>query len=357
MTGQLQSSSNSLLFALVMAIGLQVLTNGPAHGQDPSDKSLGLYVPDADKEDIPHFPFQRYFTRDQLGRRITFYLSKPRTKKDQSLPLVLCVQGSGSQSIFLRQGDSIASGGPEAAVLRRFSHDVRVLVVEKPGVTFLVQPKRMGSAEEASAVYQEEFSLPRWVEAVNAGLNASLKLDGIDQKRILALGHSEGGQVVCAVAAKNPAITHVACMAGGGPTQLYDLIELAREGKMYDPNASPDERVRQLKTDWEKVLREPDATDKFILGHSHLRWSSFLRSSPIESILKSKAKVFLAQGTNDTKTLPSSADIMYAELIARGRDCTYERIQGADHAFMKPGDKGAGWLATNTKAVDWFLSN
>ena len=94
--------------------------------------------------------------------------------------------------------------------------------------------------------------------------------------------------------------------------------------------------------DWQKVLDDPTATDKFILGHTHLRWSSFLKSSPVAAILKSEAKVFIAQGLDDSNSLPASADVLYAELMARGRSCHYQRIEGGDHAFMTAGDNGEG---------------
>ncbi|MEK6702933.1 MAG: alpha/beta fold hydrolase, partial [Planctomycetota bacterium] len=229
------------------------------------------------------------------------------------------------------------------------------LVVEKPGVVFLVQPKRPGGAEEGTAEFRREHTLERWVEALNAAVKAAVTLPGIDASRVLALGHSEGGQVVCHLAAANAAVTHVAAMAGGGPTQLFDLIELARSGAMGPPQGTEEERVAWLVEQWKEVLKDSDADGKFFLGHPHRRWTSFLKSSPIEGILKSKARVFIAQGSKDTATLPASTDALYAELLAHGRDVTYERVEGGDHGFMTPGDKGEGWKVTHRKAVEWFL--
>lgn len=325
-----------------------------------NSEAVSQYVPREDTKEIRNFPYRRYFTKDKFNRTITFYVSKPREPKETRLPLILCIQGSGSQSVFLEiegpKGKLIGSGGPEAVITRYYSERAYVLVVEKPGVEFLKQPARPGGAEEGSAEFNREFSLSRWVEAVNAATVATMKLPNVDSSRVLALGHSEGGQVACQIAAVNPKVTHVAVMAGGGPTQLYDLIEFARSGDMYDPDATAEQRISQLLSEWKGVLENPNASDKFFLGHAHLRWSSFLGSSPIEAILKSKAKVFIAQGMADTNSLPASADVLYAELMARGRDCTYLRIEGANHAFMLPGDeKGEGWTKTNRKAVDWFL--
>ena len=321
------------------------------------------YLPTQDKQEIENFAFQRYFTKDKFDRKISFYLSRSKTEKSSkaALPLVVCIQGSGSQSIFQKvqtpRGELIGSSGPGSVIARDFGERVRVLVVEKPGVEFLSQPGRPGGSEDGSPEFLKEFSLERWTEAIVAAVRAGCELPVVDSQQILVLGHSEGGQVACAVAAELDSVSHVAVMAGGGPTQLYDLLVFARSGEMYDPNKSADGRVADLMDDWQAVLEDPLATDKFILGHTHLRWSSFLRSSPIDSILKSNAKVFIAQGTADTNSLPASADVLYTELVARGRDCTYERIDGANHGFMQENDNGAGWGKTNAQAVDWFLKD
>lgn len=331
------------------------LAAGSTFAQElPSARYIGVSA----HEQTEKFPYQRWFVRDKFDRRITFYLSKAVPGAADKLPLVVCIQGSGSQSIFLMHQGRIASGGPEAVVLRDFKRQVRVLVVEKPGVKFLVQPSRPGTAEEASVEYNREFSLSRWTEAVNAALRAALTQPGIDGSRVLVLGHSEGGQIACEVARVNPVVTHVAVMAGGGPTQLFDLIQLARSGHLYDPKATPEERVKTLLNDWRRVLKRPNATDQFFLGHAHLRWTSFLKSSPISAILKTKCKVFIAQGTADTNSLPASAEVLYSELLARGRKCVYARIEGGNHGFMTPDDtKGEGWRKTHGRAITWFLNS
>ena len=311
---------------------------------------------------IQGFPFEAFTTRDTFERNIRFYLSKTKPgNESKRLPLVVVIQGSGCQSIFVEvntpDGVRVASTGPEAVILKSFRDKCRVLVVEKPGVPFKFQPRRPGSSEEGSPEYLKEFSLGRWVQAIHAATLAASRLPQVDSSQTLVLGHSEGGQVACELAKLHPKITHVAVMAGGGPTQLFDFLKFARLGQMYDPNASPDERVAALMNDWKKVLADPTATDKFILGHTHLRWSSFTRSSPVEAILQSKAKVFIAQGTNDTNSLPDSAEVLYAELLARGREVVYERVEGGNHGFMRDGDNGKGWFETNEKAVRWFLKD
>lgn len=342
-----------------LALTLLIIVVAPSNGQELASKQdESPRTAFKALADIENFSFDRFEAKGRFGRTIRFYLSK--TKSDKPLPLVVCIQGSGGQSVFVEvdtpDGKRIGSTGTETVVIRGFREKARALIVEKPGVEFCSQPK--GSAEAFGEKYNREFSLERWVEAINTALNATLQMPDIDSTKVLALGHSEGGQVACELAAINPKVTHVANMAGGGPTQLFDLMQQARSGDMYDPEASAEDRVAALMKDWKAVQADPTATDKFILGHSHLRWSSFLKSSPIEAILKSKAKVYVATGTADKNSLPASAEAFYAELMARGRDCTYDRIEGADHAFMQPDERsGKGWMETNSKAIRWFLES
>ncbi len=252
-----------LLVAFLSAAAFAPRAQPPSGATAAASAQPGLHQPVPDAE-IPDFSYRRHHTRDALGRTVTFYLSK--SDESKPLPLVLCVQGSGSQSAFLEidthKGKRITSGGPEAAVLAQFRDRVRVLVVEKPGVEFLVQPAMPGSAEQASDEFKSEHTLDRWTIALNAALEAAKSLPGVSTSPILALGHSEGGQVVCHLAALNPAVTHVASLAGGGPTQLFDLIELARSGSLGDTSGTPQSRAANIIKGWSRVLQDPDSPTK-----------------------------------------------------------------------------------------------
>lgn len=346
----------SAIHVLLLLVPLALV---PAPTQDPGEKAR---LAQLDPSTPAGFPYERYTTTDGFGRTITFYLSRPPAQVgDLTLPLAVCVQGSGSQSIFLEvetpEGKRVASGGSEAALLRSGRERVRVLVVEKPGVSFLAQPTRPGGAEEGSEEFRREHTHERWAAAVHAALLAALELPGIDPSRVLVTGHSEGGQIACAVAALEPRVTHVASLAGGGPTQLFDLLELARAGKLGDPAWSSEQAVAWLEQGWRAVLADPDATERYFLGHPHRRWTSFCRASALEELRRCSARVFLAQGTADRNSLPQAADVLYADLLAHGRDVTYFRKEGADHGFFAPHDEpaGSGWLDAHQRVLEWFL--
>ena len=56
----------------------------------------------------------------------------------------------------------------------------------------------------------------------------------MDAARTLVIGHSEGGIVAAYVAAKLPKVTHVASLAGGGPTQLFDFVSNDEDKKVLE---------------------------------------------------------------------------------------------------------------------------
>jgi predicted esterase len=321
----------------------------------------GAAAPQTARHDLDSLgvPFDRYTTTDHLGRTITFYLSQPPQGAAKPLPLAAFVQGSGATSVF-RKREGKTLGGLQMLVRDAAKGRARVLIVEKPGVQFGDDPENPGSAQNARPEFRQEHTLPRWVEAVAAAVRAARTLPDIDRGRTLVVGHSEGGIVAAHVAAAEPAVTHVALLAGGGPTQLYDLAELARQGHFYQwVGADPEARVRRLYEDWAKVRADPDSAVQLWLGHPHRRWTTFLATSPLDGLLRSKARVYLAQGTEDKAVTVSGFEMLRAELIARGRDVTAERVDGGDHSFRRAGQDSrdpGGIRDVFGCVMEWFLA-
>jgi dienelactone hydrolase len=307
----------------------------------------GVYQAEVDRNQSDDIPYQRYFTRDAFERRITFYITKPANPSVR-LPLVVSILGSGADSNFILRDGRILDG--HRALRAIFAGRAHVLIVEKPGVSFCEHPKRMGTSDGASDEFRREYTLDRWAEAVTAAVRASRTLPFIDPARILVLGHSEGGLVASRVAAMNPFVTHIASLAGGGPTRLFSMVELARAGDL------PDEREAKLLADWAAVMHDPDSTSKDFQGHPHRAWTSFAKSSCMEELLRTKARIYIAQGTNDHNVAPVTFDILRAHLLAHGRDVTADRIVGADHGFSFQAEpKRDGQSELFGRIRDWFM--
>jgi pimeloyl-ACP methyl ester carboxylesterase len=304
-------------------------------------------------------PYQRYTTKDALGRTITFYLSTPPGKTPVvKLPVVLIIPGSGCQSLFSKQGERVA-GGIQNLLLEEAKGRARVLAVEKPGVKYLDAPARPGSAETASEEFLKEHTLPRWAEANIAALRAVWTLAGVNPERTLVVGHSEGGIVAARVAAELPTVTHVATLAGGGPTQLFDFVANNARPRPDDMPGAAARRVQDIYDEWAKIQKNPDSIAHFWLGHPYRRWSSFLKHSVKEELLRAKARVYAAHGARDAVIPVAAHDMLEAELRARGRNVTAERLEGADHGFQTedmPKGRPVGLQALLGRVLEWFLA-
>jgi dienelactone hydrolase len=231
----------------------------------------------------------------------------------------------------------------------------RVVVVEKPGVKFLDNPERPGSAIGASEEFLKEHTLDRWAEANHATLRAVWTLPNIDDKRALVVGHSEGSGVVARLGSVETKVTHVACLAGSGPPQLFDLVELAGRRAEKDGSEAVRKARKQVFDEWAAVLADPNSTSKIWIGHPHRRWSTFGVASASDDLLKSKAKIFLAHGTADAAVPVSAFDVTLASLRVRGRAVVADRVDGADHGFNRPDDRqGEGFKRVLERAAAWF---
>jgi len=329
---------------------LIVLTLVPcAHGQR-------RYRAVKDSASPPEIPYTRYFTRDKLNRRITFYIHGDQTKR---LPIVVSVLGSGAYSNFIRIEGQIRDG--HRAAREAFGDQAHVLIVEKPGIEFLEQHGRdgapSGTAAGASVEFLRENTLDRWADAVSAALKAARTLPLADKTQTLLIGHSEGGIAVAMVAAENKFVTHVASLSGTGPSLLFELMEKAREGRLYS-NLPPDpeKQVTQLLSDVAAIQADPANNSKLILRHTAFYWSSQWRFSPMEALPKTTARIFLAHGSADRNVSIANFDLLYAHLLAQGKDVTAHRYEGADHGFgFVDQPERDGWKEVYEEVRDWFF--
>ncbi|MBC8142121.1 MAG: alpha/beta hydrolase, partial [Armatimonadetes bacterium] len=208
--------------------------------ESAAQSKLKYYEPSKNSEPVSGQPYEKFSTRDRFGREIIFYLSTAIGSQN-SLPLVAFIEGSGCRSRFEERNGKVLPVGGHIVVADVFKGKARVLVVEKPGVKYLSQPPD-GCKELAE--FNREHTLERWAEANEAAIRAARKLPQISKERTLVIGHSEGGLVACRVVRDLPEIvTHVSTLAGGGGSQLFDVLSLARQGEFFD-KVSPDPEQR-----------------------------------------------------------------------------------------------------------------
>ncbi len=281
---------------------------------------------------VPGQPYERCETTDELGRPISFYLSESAGGAGE-LPLLVYVQGSGCGSHFATVNGQTVSTTGHSLVERTARGRARTLIVEKPGVSYLDAPNNPGSAEDSTSEFRREHTLDRWATAVLGAIHDAWERDGVDPSRTLVVGHSEGGIVAARIAAMEPRITTVGVLAGEGATQLYSLVRHARAGHFASGIEDADRRVAWIVDGYRRVLADPDNPDAMFFGHPHLRWSTFCVTSPAEQLRDAEASVLVVQGLRDLAVDPSGAEMLYAELLAHGRDVRLMLVPDADHSL------------------------
>lgn len=285
-------------------------------------------------------PFQRIDMRDALGRDVVAW----HMPADTARGLALFVQGSGCTSHFRRRPDGAVAGGYAAVLARVAAGRIDVLAVEKPGV-MPGDDGNGGLATGCSQRFLAEHTLDRWVAALDAAVRAALRAGG--PPRVVAIGHSEGAAAVARLAARNPAVTHLALLSPGGPTPLADLVARAR--RRGEPLTAIERQAAQIRA-------RPDRIDEFAWGHPFRRWGSFLDAPLADDLRATTAALLLVHGTADATLPVESFDVLAAELAAAERPALVERLDGADHALNLPGEAAPAGLARQfARVLDWAL--
>jgi len=288
---------------------------------------------------------------------VVFFVARPAgVERVARKPVLVYMEGSGAQSHFLRVGDRMAHG-LGGLVARHVAGNYHGVLIEKRGIEFGYQGSRPGSGEGAPAEYTRFATLASRVEDVRAVLDVLLTQPVVDPRRVVLVGHSEGADVAAAVAAEDKRITHVAFLGAGGACQFFDLLTLRRKEMAAGASAAEIEAaVQQLEKDFAAVLVDPDSTSKFFYGHAYRRWSTFGLQPPVENLLASRAKLFLAHGSRDRSVPVEAFDYLVVELMRHGRkDVTVRRVPDGDHGFATPDqpDPAEAFMGIIDEVVAW----
>lgn len=185
----------------------------------------------------------------ESGYRTTYYLSEfDRGKK---LPLIIYIQGSGYNSLFSKQGESIVPTSGHINLPYLSQGKAKVLIIEKPGVEFLDNR----SSNDRNEEFDKQFSLENWSRRIEKVISRVLLSEKIDSTKIMVVGHSEGGIVAARVAnLMKGRISNVCIMAGEGPSQLYSLYSLANSGEFFNENGKNEgERINYVLEKWNEI--------------------------------------------------------------------------------------------------------
>jgi pimeloyl-ACP methyl ester carboxylesterase len=280
----------------------------------------------------------RQFTvRRPDGSEQRAFVTKDAVEGEQRKPLMIYVDGSGAQSQFQIVDDHMLSVGLYGLLTRAAGGRFIVAACDKRGVEFGKAAARPGSAEGASEEYLRHATYDDRVSEVRLLIDALAAQPNVDASRIVLVGHSEGADVAAGAAAADPRVTHVAFLAGGGPSQMFDLLVLRRDGMLKSgaSAAEAEAAITELEREYRELFNDPTSTTKFFMGHAYSRWASFFSHPPVENLLKSNARLFLAHGTRDESVPIEAFDLLVIELIRAGReDVVIRRCANCDHGLQ-----------------------
>lgn len=290
------------------------------------------------------FPLVTHATTDALGRTITYHLSQPSSPA----PLLLMIQGSGCNPVLQGTGAATYSTVYDLIPLAtegRFT----VLAVEKPGAA---ANARGGTAQGCPVAFNEEFTAERWLVALQAALDDARRQQGVDPRRTLVLGASEGAVMASLLASRDRQVTDVIAVGGSGTTQLFDFLAAAY-ARCFNRSLCVADVEKQMAA----IHADPNSVMKLAWGHPYRRWTSFFTVDPGNELVHSRARVYLAFGTADSSTPPLSQEVAVAKLLAAGRDVTVRRVPDADHSLIAPGEDLSALDREYRRALEWFWTD
>ena len=157
---------------------------------------------------------------------------------------------------------------------------------------------------------------------------------GVDPKRIMLVGYSEGGLVAPMVAASDRAIAGVVTLAGPGVSGMEVARYQVEQPILKDPKMSEADREREFAKQLEEALKD-------LSPHE----TSFLGIDPISYDRQVRCPTLIIQGGTDaTVPVRSALEIASAMRSGGNPDVTVRIVPGVSHSLLPdPGGLSTGW--------------
>lgn len=267
------------------------------------------------------------------------------SKKDifSTKNLLLYIQGSKAMTLYqtMEEDGKTYVGTVIPLDFNLLPDDYLLVVISKKGFPFLTEMDKEFPVPKA---YYENQTLAYRASQANQVTNDLIKNHKNQFQKIIALGHSEGSDVVAKLGTINKKITHFGYWSGGGNTQFVDFVTFIRKdvdkGNLTEEQAKL--KIDSLFNDLKNIMANPNATDKFWQGgnNSYKRWSGF-SEPPIENLLQIEKPIFAAIGTKDQAVALESAYLIPIEFIRHQKDnLTFKVYPNLDHVFGKEIEDG-----------------
>lgn len=159
---------------------------------------------------------------------------------------------------------------------------------------------------------------------------------GIDPKRIMLVGYSEGGLIAPMVAAKDSSIAGLITLAGPGVSGMEVARYQVEQPILKDPNIPEADRQKEFAKQMEEALND-------LTPHM----SSFMAIDPIQYDRQVHCPALIIQGGADATVPISSAENIASAMRAGGNlDVTVRIVPGVSHSLLPdPFGLSSGWAA------------
>jgi pimeloyl-ACP methyl ester carboxylesterase len=291
---------------------------------------------------------------DPVLGEINYYVSLQGMDQDKpilfmvsgvrGLPTMLVVQ-SGDQSLHL--------GTIPPDQISGFAESYHVAFISKPGTpfsdTFLVDEiNPMQNLEDypPSEEYVQNCGLDWEVAASCLVIEKLSRQLPNSRKKIIALGISEGGQLVPKLALECDLVTHLVGMATTALNQFYSSIINRRmdaaAGQMT--HAEAQEAIDSLFSVYKQIYSDPESTEKWYDGHPYKRWGSYCTDIPLDHLVKLEIPILYVKGSADRNSPVLQSDYIMLEFLRLGKtNLTYKVLPGVDHWGSESIEKDGNW--------------
>jgi uncharacterized protein len=169
------------------------------------------------------------------------------------------------------------------------------------------------------------------VRAEVVGLRAQ---PGIDPRRIMLVGYSEGGLIAPMVAASDPSIAAIVTLAGPGVPGMEVARYQVQQPILRDPKMSDADKEKEFAKQFEEALKD-------LSPHE----TSFLSIDPISYDRQVRCPALIIQGAADTTVPLRSVERIASAMRAGGNaDVTVRVIPGVSHSLLPdPVGLSSGW--------------
>ena len=169
---------------------------------------------------------------------------------------------------------------------------------------------------------------------------------------VILMGTSEGADVAAAVAAREPRVTHLILLAGGGGwTQAEEFRHFLERGIVALPEVA---NLAELDAKFEEIRRNPDSDTEWF-GHSYRRWASYLFERASDQLIQLDIPILLLHGSADTSVPVESARALRDRFVASGKkNLRSIEYAGVDHHLRDVASGKSARPQIEIDTVEWL---